>query len=60
MTDSIGKEINVGDNVVVNKPYSHLLAEGTIIRITPLGATVKLTLNNGWELARLSQQIIKV
>lgn len=41
MKDLFGNEIFVGATVAFTPPYSRELARGTVLRLTPLGATIE-------------------
>lgn len=39
--DILGNEVNIGDDVIIIKPYYHSHVTGTIIKFTPKGFKVK-------------------
>ena len=41
MKDFLGKEVQVGDEVVIIEPHYHDLIRGSIVKFTPKGVKVK-------------------
>ena len=64
MKDFVGKEIELGDIVLCNTPYSHTLKLGIIFNIIESKAIVRLfnkkTRQYIREISRLSEQIVKI
>lgn len=58
--DSVGQEVFENDMVVYVKPYSHSLAIGRVLRVTPKGVAIEENPNNKYGLNRPSHQIVKI
>lgn len=61
--DFLGRDVYLGDRVVCVKPNTVHLLIGTVVRITPKGATVELkneVHGYTWKTSRLSEQIVRI
>lgn len=45
--DIFGKEVNIGDNVVITEPYYHNFVNAKVIKFTPKGFRVRYKSING-------------
>ena len=58
--DIFGKEVNIGDNVFITKPYFHNFTNAKVIELTPNGFRVKYSTHNGKEKETVAFMVIKV
>lgn len=45
--DIFGKEVNIGDNVVITEPYYHNFVNAQVVKFTPKGFRVRYKSING-------------
>lgn len=57
--DIFGKEVNIGDNVVITEPHYHNFVNAKVIKLTPKGFRVKYSPYNGREKETVAFGVIK-
>lgn len=57
--DIFGKEVNIGDNVVITEPHYHNLVNAKVIKLTPKGFRVKYSPYNDREKETVAFEVIK-
>lgn len=57
--DIFGKEVNIGDNVVIIEPYYHNFVNAKVIKLTPKGFRVKYSPYNDREKETVAFAVIK-
>lgn len=57
--DIFGKEVNVGDNVVITEPHYHNFVNAKVIKLTPKGFRVKYYPFDGIERESIVFGVIK-
>lgn len=57
--DIFGKEVNIGDNVVIIEPYYHNFVNAKVIKLTPKGFRVKYYPYNDREKETVAFGVIK-
>nr|DAQ28895.1 MAG TPA: protein of unknown function (DUF2113) [Caudoviricetes sp.] len=57
--DIFGKEVNIGDNVVITEPHYHNFINAKVIKFTPKGFRVKYSSYDGREKETVAFGVIK-
>lgn len=57
--DIFGKEVNIGDNVVITEPHYHNFVNAKVIKLTPKGFRVKYYPYNDREKEAVAFGVIK-
>ena len=57
--DIFGKEVNIGDNVVIIEPRYHNFVNAKVIKLTPMAFRVKYYTFDGRERETIAFEVIK-